>query len=73
MSPVRSTLVLLLEAGPEASTKGMILFNYALVEEATGDPVAACQRLGLSLALRPNRYAQQMADKLGCAALTRAP
>lgn len=62
-----------LETAPEPATKGMILFNYALVEEATGDPVAACQRLGLSLALRPNRYAQQMADKLRCGELTRAP
>jgi hypothetical protein len=62
-----------LELQPASQTKGMILFNYALVEQATGDPVAACNLLGLSLAVRPNPHAQKMADTLKCSELTRAP
>ena len=37
-----------------------------MVEEATGDPVGACKMLSQSLAERPNKFTQQMADKLKC-------
>jgi len=62
-----------LEAGPDRETKGSLFFNYAMVEEATGDPVGACKMLSQSIAVRPNKYAQQMVDKLECVELMRGP
>lgn len=49
--------------------KGMLFYNYALVEEATGDPIGACKMLGQSMAVRPNKVVQAKADALKCAAL----
>jgi tetratricopeptide (TPR) repeat protein len=67
-----------LEADPEPSVKAIVLFNYGLVEKASGDPPAACDKLGRSLALRgekdPGRAAvQKEMDKLQCAELNRPP
>lgn len=44
-----------LEAGPDEDTRGAILFNYALVEEASGDPISACEMLSQSLAVRESK------------------
>jgi hypothetical protein len=60
-----------LDADPDIQTRGAILFNYALVEEATGDPVGACRMLGQSMATRPNKDVQKKADGLKCAELMR--
>ena len=51
--------------------KGMLFYNYALVEEASGDPVGACKMLGQSMAVRPNKVVQQKADAMKCAELTK--
>lgn len=61
-----------LEADPNNETKGSLFFNYAMIEEATGDPVGACKMLSQSIAARPNKVAQQMADKLKCVELMKA-
>lgn len=60
-----------LDAGPDKETRGALFFNYAMVEEAAGDPVAACKMLSQSIAVRPNKFAQQMADKLRCVELAK--
>jgi hypothetical protein len=44
-----------LQASPSDDTRAAILFNYALVEEKSGDPLAACEKLSQSLALREGR------------------
>ena len=55
-----------IESDPEPSTKAMALFNWALVEEATGDPVGACQKLSQSLAVRESSAVKKKADELKC-------
>ena len=61
-----------LEQNPDAQTKGAILFNYALVEDAGGDPVAACELLSQSLTVRPNKDVQKKVDNMKCAELLKA-
>lgn len=61
-----------LEAGPDNDTKGAILYNYALVELAAGDTLAACQKLSQSLAVRPNASAQKKVAELNCLEVTRS-
>ncbi|HEY4122309.1 MAG TPA: hypothetical protein VGM56_30790 [Byssovorax sp.] len=61
-----------LEQHPDDATKGMILFNYALVERATGDPVAACGYLAQSLTVRTNKDVQAMTESMHCADLMRS-
>ena len=61
-----------LEQHPDDATKGMILFNYALVERATGDPVAACGYLAQSLTVRLNKDVQAMTESMHCADLMRS-
>jgi hypothetical protein len=58
-----------LDAGPDDQTKGALFFNWALVEEATGDPLGACRMLGQSMAVRPNKVVEQKAEKMKCAEL----
>lgn len=41
-----------LEMNPSDDTRAAIFFNYALVEEKSGDPIAACEKLSQALALR---------------------
>ncbi|RYE85037.1 MAG: hypothetical protein EOO75_17410 [Myxococcales bacterium] len=44
-----------LEQNPSDDTRAAILFNYSLVEEKSGDPIGACEKLSQSLALREGR------------------
>jgi hypothetical protein len=56
-----------LDAGPEPKVRGAILYNLALVDEAGGDPKAACEWLRQSLAVRPGVGAVQTKfDSLDC-------
>jgi hypothetical protein len=55
-----------IESDPEPATKAMALFNWALVEEATGDPVGACQKLSQSLAVRESAAVKKKTDELKC-------
>lgn len=55
-----------LDMDPDAQTKGAILFNWALVEEKGGDPVAACEKLSQSMAVRPSKDVQRKADEMKC-------
>jgi hypothetical protein len=55
-----------LESNPDANTRGAILYNYALVEEASGDPVAACDKLARSLVVRDNPAVKKKIEALGC-------
>jgi hypothetical protein len=55
-----------LDAGPTDATRGAILFNYALIEEKAGDPVAACEKLSQSMAVHPNKDVQKKADGMKC-------
>ena len=59
-----------LEAGPDANTRGAILYNLGLVDEAAGDVKAACESFRLSLASRPGIGAvKQKYDALECVKL----
>lgn len=60
-----------LESGPDTNTRGMILFNLALVEEKGGDPVVACEKLSQSVAVRPNSVVQKKIDEMKCSDLLR--
>ncbi|HEX6276494.1 MAG TPA: hypothetical protein VFZ53_25810 [Polyangiaceae bacterium] len=56
-----------LDAGPEPKVRGAILYNLALVDEASGDGKAACEWLRQSLAVRPGVGAvQSKFDALDC-------
>ena len=56
-----------LESDPTPKTKGALLYNVGLVEEASGDVKAACQAFRDSLAFRPGVGAvSQKFDELGC-------
>jgi hypothetical protein len=59
-----------LELNPEPSVKAQILYNYALVEDASGDPVSACELLRSSYALRQSGAVMKKIEALGC---NRAP
>jgi hypothetical protein len=58
-----------LASDPDAQTRGAILFNYALVEEKAGDPVAACEKFSQSMAVRPSKDVQKKVDELKCSEL----
>ena len=56
-----------LEANPEARVRGMILYNQALIDEATPDPKSACEWLRQSANVRPGVGAVQAKfDALDC-------
>jgi hypothetical protein len=56
-----------LDAGPEPKVRGAVLYNLALVDEASGDAKAACEWLRQSLAVRPGVGAvQSKFDSLDC-------
>jgi len=56
-----------LEANPEPRIRGMILYNLALIDEATPDPKAACEWLRQSTSARPGVGAvQEKFDSLKC-------
>ncbi|HYQ42567.1 MAG TPA: hypothetical protein VER11_11390 [Polyangiaceae bacterium] len=56
-----------LEANPEPRIRGMILYNLALIDEATPDPKAACEWLRQSASVRPGVGAvQEKFDALKC-------
>lgn len=65
-----------LELDPTPEIKGAILFNYGLVEDKGGDPVAACDLLRRAVSVQPNeaqkKSAQKKADAV-CAAAKPAP
>ncbi len=61
-----------LEIATESEVKGSLFYNYALVEEATGDPVAACELLSQSVTVRPNKVVQKKIETMGCKDLMRA-
>jgi len=44
-----------LEIGPSDDTRAAILYTFALVEEKSGDPIAACEKLSQSLSLREGK------------------
>jgi hypothetical protein len=58
-----------LAASPSEDTRAAILFNYALVEERSGDPIAACEKLSQALALREGKAERAvlkvLRDKVG--------
>jgi hypothetical protein len=63
---------------PSEDTRAAILFNYSLVEEKSGDPIAACELLSQALAIREGRSEKAAArglrgriDALKCAEITR--
>ncbi|MBW2524269.1 MAG: hypothetical protein JRI23_08850 [Deltaproteobacteria bacterium] len=57
-----------LELDPkDPKIKGAILFNYGMVEHKGQDPVAACDLIRRSLAVRPNPTAKKRAEEI-CAA-----
>ena len=55
-----------LESGPDDATKSAILFNFGLVEEAAGDPVAACEKFSQAMAVKPSKEVQKKTDSLKC-------
>jgi hypothetical protein len=55
-----------LESNPDAATRGAVLYNYALVEEASGDPVAACDKLARSQVVRDNAAVKKKLEALAC-------
>jgi tetratricopeptide (TPR) repeat protein len=55
-----------LEANPNAETRGMALYNYALVENASGDPVGACKLLSQALNARDSATARKKTEELAC-------
>jgi hypothetical protein len=55
-----------LEADPEPGTRAMALFNWALVEAATGDPIAACQKISQSLNVRDHAGVRKKLEELKC-------
>ncbi|MBI5533341.1 MAG: hypothetical protein HY898_11530 [Deltaproteobacteria bacterium] len=55
-----------LESNPDDKTKGMALFNWALVEDANGDPITACQKISQSLAVRDHPGVRKKAEELKC-------
>ena len=61
-----------LDMDPNDQTKGAILYNWALVEEKGGDPIAACEKLSQSMAVRPNPAVQKKADSMKCAELLKS-
>lgn len=44
-----------LDLNPTNDTRAAILYNFALVEEKSGDPIAACEKLSQALSLREGR------------------
>lgn len=44
-----------LSVSPSSDTRAAILFNYALVEERSGDPISACEKLSQALTLREGK------------------
>jgi hypothetical protein len=45
---------------------GVSIVNWALVEEANGDPIAACQKISQSLAVREHPGVRKKAEELKC-------
>jgi hypothetical protein len=58
-----------LESNPDAGTRAAILFNFGLVEEAAGDPVAACEKFSQSMAVKSSAAIQKKTDALKCTEL----
>jgi hypothetical protein len=63
-----------LDLAPDPDVRGSILFNYSIIEERAGDPVASCRWLRQSLAARPGNKAasavvQKKIDEMKCAEL----
>jgi hypothetical protein len=58
-----------LESSPDTNTKASILYNYALVEKGSGDPIAACEFLSQSNAIRSSSAVQKEIDALKCTEL----
>jgi hypothetical protein len=55
-----------LEANPDAATRGAVLYNYALVEEASNDPIAACDKLARSQVVRDSAAVKKKLEALEC-------
>lgn len=55
-----------LDAEPDDATRGAILYNFASIEEAAGDVLAACQRFAQSFAARPSAAVEKKLAALEC-------